>query len=84
MAKTYRETLNVVNGVKAQIEACLNALDLHEELPDEVEDLGTTLANAFKLCETIIEKAASEPEPDEATPPLNPDDKPVEQPAVQA
>lgn len=80
----YREILNVTNGVKAQLEACLNALDLHQELPDEAEDLGTTIAKAYHLCETIIDKAKNESEPEEETPPLNPDATPVEQPAVEA
>ena len=79
----YREILNVTNGVKAQIESCLNALDRHADLPDEAEDLGTQLANAYNLCDKIIDKAKNEPEPEEETPPLNPDAQPVEQPAVE-
>lgn len=87
MAKStvsYRAILNVTLGVKAQIEACLNALDLHDKLPDEAEDLGTSLAKAHKLCEKIVANAESEPEPNEETPHLNPDaiGKGVEQPAV--
>lgn len=62
---TYRELLNVTNGVKAQIEACLDALDKHKDPPDEVEDLGTKLAAAYQICETIIDKANQEPEPEE-------------------
>ena len=75
----YREIVNVTTGVKAQLEACLNALDLHQELPDEAEDLGATIAKAYKLCDAILVKARKEPVPDEPTPHLNPDGVQVQQ-----
>lgn len=58
----YEKLLNVTKGIQAQIDACLNALDKHEALPDEAEQLGTVLAEAHSLCGDIIKKGEEEQE----------------------
>lgn len=62
---TYRPLITVATGIKAQIEANLNALEVFKDLPDEANKLGETLAAAHALCETIISKGNAEPDPNE-------------------
>ena len=57
----YRELTNVVAGTKAQLEACVNALDLHEDPPAEIEALTTKLEEAMQLCDVVAQKADAEP-----------------------
>lgn len=61
----YRPLINVATGIKAQLDACLEALDKFDNLPEEGEDLGKTLAEAHGYCEAILRKADKEPLPEE-------------------
>ena len=67
----YRELITVANGVKSQIDACLSALDKHENPPEEVDLLCSKLEEAVQLCDQIIRVGESEPEPDEDALPLS-------------
>lgn len=64
-AMAYREVTNVVSGTKAQLEACVNALDRHEDPPAEIEALTTKLEEATQLCDLILGKAEAEEKPAE-------------------
>lgn len=58
----YRELIVVATGVKAQLANCISALDLHENAPDEVEQLTDLLAQAEQICDRIVTAGEAEPE----------------------
>jgi hypothetical protein len=58
----YRELLNVAAGCEGQLEAIINALDNHENPPQEIEDLTNLLESAIQICKTITSKGNDEPE----------------------
>lgn len=58
----YRELVNVANGTKGQLEAIISALDMHEDAPQEIEDLTNTLETALAQAEAIVQKGEAEPE----------------------
>lgn len=58
----YRELINVANGCEGQLEAMISALDLHENPPDEIEQLTNKLEDAIQICKTITTKGNDEPE----------------------
>lgn len=58
----YRPLITVATGIRAQIEANLNALDLHEKLPKEADELGEKLAEAYKLADDLVKRGEAEPE----------------------
>lgn len=62
----YRQLANVAHGVKGQLEACLSALDRHEDLPEEAEALTSNLMQGIQLCDEILQ--AGETEPEEGSP----------------
>lgn len=66
---TYRKISTVIFGIKSQIESDLNALDKHENLPEEADNLGKTLAKAHEICTDILAKAEAEPEEEEVSAP---------------
>lgn len=79
----YRELITVAFGTEKQLEACIEALDLHEDAPQEHEDLINTLESAIQLCKTIQSKGEAEPE--EEPQPVKPADNgvPAEPPAPE-
>lgn len=58
----YGPLKNVAFGIKGQLEASMNALDQHDELPPEADELGKKMAEAYGLAQTIIHKAEQEPD----------------------
>jgi hypothetical protein len=62
----YREYITVASGTKPQLEACLNALQNHEDHPEGVQDLISCLEEGISLCDEIIKTGEKEPEPEEA------------------
>lgn len=64
----YRELLNVASGCEGQLEAIINALDNHENPPQEIEDLTNLLESAIQICKTITTKGNDEPEEAPAEP----------------
>lgn len=63
----YRELVNAATGTRGQVEACITALDLHDNPPEELEQLIDILESALQKCDTIITKGENEPEEDPAT-----------------
>ncbi len=61
----YKPLANVAAGIKGQLLASMSALDLHNDLPPEAEELGQKLAEAYALSQTIVHKGEDEPDPDE-------------------
>jgi hypothetical protein len=56
----YRELIVVATGVKAQLASCISALDLHEDAPDEVEQLTDLLSQAEQICGRIVTQGEDE------------------------
>ena len=61
----YRPLITVATGIASQIEACLEALDKHKDLPPEADELGKKLADAHGVARSIVIQGEKEPEPEE-------------------
>ncbi len=74
----YTELVNVATGVKAQLEACLTALDPHGERVSELVGITTHLELAAALCEEIIKRGQNEDTETTSTVPASPIERSLE------
>ena len=63
---TYRKYLNVASGTKQQLEACVNAIEVHSDHPEGVLDLLSALREGIDLCDAIVKEGEAEPEEEAA------------------